>query len=108
MLLKLLSMNLYDMEENSRMERLVSFKTAYGDSILAVTRLLEKFCPRMDEAERQRFIFAFFPFIYGVYPYTAVTDKQREAMEAAGVRPAHLSVYEMVYSCAQKLLAGVS
>ena len=32
LMLKLLSMNLYDMEANSRMERLVEFKTAYGES----------------------------------------------------------------------------
>ena len=32
-LLRLLSMNLYDMEANSRMERLVEFKTAYGASV---------------------------------------------------------------------------
>ena len=32
LMLKLLSMNLYDMEANSRMERLVEFKTAYGAS----------------------------------------------------------------------------
>ena len=108
MLLKLLSMNLYDMEDNSRIERLVSFKTAFGDSIRAVSRLLEKFCPQMDASERQRFIFSFFPFIYGVYPYTTVTEKQREAMDAAGVDFAYLSVYQMVYDCARKLLAGAS
>ena len=45
LLLKLLSVNLYDMEANSRMERLVAFKTAYGDSMGAVTRCLEKFFP---------------------------------------------------------------
>lgn len=108
MLLKLLSMNLYDMEENSRLELLVSFKTAFGDSIRAVSQLLEKFCPQMDAAERQRFIFSFFPFIYGVYPYTTVTEKQRAAMDAAGVDFTYLSVYQMVYDCAQKLLAGAS
>lgn len=108
MLLKLLSMNLYDMEENSRLELLVSFKTAFGDSIRAVSQLLEKFCPQMDAAERQKFIFSFFPFIYGVYPYTAVTEKQRAAMDAAGVDFTYLSVYQMVYDCAQKLLAGAS
>ena len=32
-LLKLLSMNLYDMEENSRMEELVKFKKVYGNAI---------------------------------------------------------------------------
>ena len=39
LLLKLLSMNLYDMEENSRIERLAEFKLAYGNSIRAMADL---------------------------------------------------------------------
>lgn len=106
MLLKLLSMNLYDMEENSRIECLILFKKAYGNSIKAVAHLLEKFCPQMNETKRQRFIYAFFPFIYGVYPYTAVTEKQQLAMQEAGVDFAYLNVYEMVYACAKQLLSN--
>ncbi|MBQ9566083.1 MAG: TetR family transcriptional regulator [Synergistaceae bacterium] len=103
-LLKLMSMNHYDMEANSRLERLTEFKTAYGKSMKAVVRCLDKFCPRMTAKDRQEFIYAFFPFIYGVYPYTAVTEKQREAMKAAGIDYAYLSIYELVYADAKKLL----
>ena len=35
-LLKIMSMNHYDMEENSRMERLADFKVAYGNSLRLV------------------------------------------------------------------------
>lgn len=104
LLLKLMSMNHYDMEANSRMERLVEFKQAYGESIRAVDRLVKKFCPDMGEAERQDFLYSFFPFIYGIYPYTMVTDKQKEAMERAHVGFVYLSVYDMAYRCAKKLL----
>ncbi len=106
LLLKLMSMNHYDMEENSRIERLVDFKTAYGNSIRAVARMLEKFRPQMEQADRQQFLYAFFPFVYGVYPYTVVTDKQREAMEKAGTNFVYMSIYEMVYACTKRLLAG--
>ena len=44
-LLKLMAMNHYDMEANSRIENLVAFKKAYGGSLLAVTHCLEKFFP---------------------------------------------------------------
>ena len=44
-MLKLMSMNLYDMEGNSRMENLVAFKRAYAGALGAVTRCLEKFFP---------------------------------------------------------------
>ena len=99
-------MNLYDMEENSRTERLVEFKAAYGNSIRAVARLLEKFRPQMGPADRQQFLYTFFPFMYGVYPYTVVTDKQREAMEDAGTDFVYMSVYEMIYTGTKRLLAG--
>ena len=46
-LLKLLAMNNYDMEANSRPERLASFKVAYGESMKNMCRILSKFCPDM-------------------------------------------------------------
>ena len=82
-LLKLLAMNNYDMEANSRPELLVSFKVAYGNSMKNVCRLLERFCSEMTVEEIQNFIYIFFPFMFGIYPYTSVTDKQREAMKEA-------------------------
>lgn len=106
LLLKLMSMNHYDMEENSRIERLVEFKVAYGNSIRALSRLLEKFRPWMEPADRQQFLYAFLPFVYGVYPYTVVTEKQTEAMEKAGTNFVYMSIYEMVYACTKRLLAG--
>ncbi len=103
-LLRLLSMNLYDMEAHSRPERLAEFKVAYGASLHAVTRMVEKYVPEMDGAARQQFLYAFFPFIYGIYPYTSVTDKQKEAMEQAGIPYVYQSAYDLTYACLQKLL----
>ena len=103
-LLKLLSMNLYDMEENSRIKNLTEFKTAYGASMKAVDRCLEKFCPSMTEKDRQDFIYAFFPFIYGIYPYVFVTEKQLRAMTAAGMKHTQRSIYEIACFCVKKLL----
>ena len=103
-LLKLLSMNLYDMEANSRLERLAEFKVAYGGSIKAVVQCLEKLCPSMTPKDRQDFIYSFFPFICGIYPYAFATEKQIKAMEAAGMKYTQMSVYEIAYTCAKKLL----
>lgn len=103
-LLKLMSMNHYDMEANSSMERLTRFKVAYGNSLKAVDRLLQKFCPDLTAQGREEFLYAFFPFIYGVYPYTVVTDKQKEAMNRAGTDFVFLSIHEMTYRCVKKLL----
>jgi len=103
-LLRLLSMNLYDMEANSRPERLAEFKVAFGASLQAVDRLLQKNLPEMDADARQRFLYAFFPFIYGIYPYTSVTEKQKKAMEQVGIPYAYQSSYELTYACLKLLL----
>lgn len=106
-LLKLMSMNHYDMEANSRMENLIAFKTVYGNSMRTVTSCLQKFFPRMTAGDIQEFIYAFFPFLFGVYPYTVVTDKQKEAMEKANANYVFLSIYEITKSIVRKLLQGM-
>ena len=103
-LLKLLSMNNYDMEANSRQELLTSFKESYGGSLRRMSRLLTKFCPDMSVSDIQNFIYIFFPFMFGIYPYTEVTEKQRTAMEEAGINYVYQTVYELTYSCLIRLL----
>ncbi len=56
-LLKLLSMNMYDMEENSRMEELIEFKRAYGNAIKMVRKCVDKFFNKMSDSEKEEFIF---------------------------------------------------
>ena len=103
-LLKLLSMNNYDMEANSRTELLTSFKVAYGESMKNVCRILTKFCPEKTVQEIQNFIYVFFPFMFGIYPYTTVTDKQRDAMKQANVDYVYQSIFEITNNCLLKLL----
>lgn len=103
-MLKLMSMNLYDMEGNSRMDNLVAFKEVYARALRSVSCCLEKFFPQMTVNDIQEFLYTFFPFLFGVYPYTTATDKQKEAMKIAHVNYAHYSVYEIVKSFVSKML----
>ena len=103
-LLKLLSMNNYDMEENSRAEMLADFKRAYGASLKLFRSILKKYCPEMSEGEVAHTMYVFFPFMFGIYPYTSVTDKQKTAMEEAEVDYQYQSIYELTYHCLTKLL----
>ena len=100
-LLKLLAMNHYDMEENSRLERITEFKKAYGASLDAVRNCLKKFFPDID---CEGFIFVFFPFLFGVYPYTVATDKQREAIRDSGIDFTMHGIYSIIHSCVMQLL----
>jgi len=102
--LKLLSMNHFDMEENSRPECLRAFKRAYGASIEAVRRCLVRFFPDMDARAQRDFLYAFLPFLYGLYPYTTVSRKQRDAMSEAGLDFVYMSVYDMAHNCIRALL----
>ncbi len=103
-LLKLLSMNNYDMEANSRQELLNTFKQSYGRSMHLMCMLLEKFCPDMSVTEIQNFLYTFYPFMFGIYPYTAVTEKQKIAMKEAGIDYVYQTVYEITHSCLIRLL----
>lgn len=103
-LLKILSMNHYDMEAGSRPEQLKDFKEVYGRTLRTVDDCLKKFFPEMTDEDRQDFIYTFFPFMFGIYPYTFVTEKQKKAMEEAGVNYVTMSLYEITYNCVKRLL----
>lgn len=103
-MLKLLSMNMYDIEENSRLECLTDFKVSFGRSMALVRACLKRFFPDMDDGEQKRFIYSFFPFIHGIYPYTSATEKQKCAMKNAGVEYMHIGIYEIAYRALEKLL----
>ena len=104
-LLKIMSMNHYDLEGSVRHEPLVSFKRAYGQSLSRVGRCLERFFPEMGEGARRDFVYTFFPMMFGIYPYTVVTDEQRAAMSEAGVDFTYASAHELVRASALRLLA---
>ena len=103
-LLKLLAMNTYDMEANSRKENLVAFKVAYGNSIANVRRILDRFVPDMSSDQKDNLIYVFFPFMFGIYPYTEVTKKQKDAMKAAEIDFKYQTIRKITYNCLMQLL----
>jgi AcrR family transcriptional regulator len=105
-LLRLLSMNNYDMEENSRKELLASFKRAYGKSLTLFREILRKHVSGMNDAEVEQIMYVFFPFMFGIYPYAEVTAKQKDAMKEAEIDYKYQSIYEITYNCLTRLLKG--
>ena len=104
MLLKLMAMNNYDMEENSRLECLISFKVAYLKTINTFSKLLSKFNPLLSKKEIDDIIYMFYPFIYALYPYSHVTKKQMMAMEKAGYKWNENTIYKLTYNFIIKIL----
>ena len=64
-LLKIMSMNHYDMEDNSRIERLTEFKVVYGKSLAEARNCLDKFFTELTVQDKQNFIFSFFRLCLG-------------------------------------------
>lgn len=103
-LLEIVAMNLYDIEENSRFENLRDFKVTYKKSLQAFGECLEKFRPDITEKQKSDFIYVFFPFMFGIYPYTHATEKQSRAMDEVGISYGEYSIYDIVYNCIKKTL----
>ena len=68
--------------------------------------MLTKFRPNMEVERRQNFVYTFFPFMFGIYPYTVVTEKQKEAMSQAGVDYTYSSLYDLTYHAVKGMLAN--
>ena len=103
-MLKIQTMNLYEIEENSRAERLAEFKRSFYRAMLAIDRCLTAYAPGIREEEKRDFRYAFFPFLYGIYAYAQPTQKQLMVMAQVGIPSAQMTIYELAYRCIRRLL----
>ncbi|MGT2893552.1 TetR family transcriptional regulator [Streptococcus downei] len=104
LMVKLIANNMADFEDNSRDERIISFKAAYGQTLLAMDQALSQVLPDWSESRREDFIYSFFPYLFGLYPYTQATAKQKMAVEKAGVPFKPHSVYNLIYHLVRALV----
>ena len=74
--------------------------------VAALVEVLDKFCPKMSMVDKQEFIYAFLPFLHGIYPYTAQAAKRAEAMQAVGIAEPEPSAMDLAYAflCAADFL----
>ena len=106
-LLKLLSMNLYDLEENCTLADLTEFKKEYKHALETIAKLLRTYFSGMTATEIERFTYIFFPSMFGLFPYTSVTEKQAKAMNNVGLKYPQKSVYDFAYQTILTLLSGL-
>lgn len=102
-LLKLMSNNLNDLEAHSRQEFMVAYKQSYGTVVNAVKMLLFKCVNRWCATQQQRFIDAFFPFLYGAYAYSISMEKQQECTVHTGEVYEQTPLYRLVYNFLEQL-----
>lgn len=103
-MLRILNMNLYDIEQNSRIERLAEFKMLYARAISAITEILRSYKSDIISHDCTDFCNSFCAFMIGAYPFTHHTEKQNQAMELAGMKFEEPTVYQMVYKCLLRLI----
>lgn len=103
-LLRILNMNLFEIEQNSRVERLAEFKKLFQRSITAMSEILKAYKSDVADLECEEFYETFSAFLFGVFPFTKHTEKQIEAMELANVKLNEPGIYDMVNRCLVKLI----
>lgn len=103
-MLRLMTSDLRDMENNSSMEALIALKKSFRSAIEALHACIGSCATGMDEKAIERFVWSFLPFSYGVYPYVRATSKQLEAMRAAGIDFPQRSIYEVALPGIESLL----
>ena len=105
-LLKLISMNMFEMEANSRVESITNFKLAFKESIALLEQCLCKFF-NVKDSEAEEITFTILPFLVGIYPYTSLTDKMKEAIHKANLEYKFYTDKEMIKMGLEKILGGV-
>ena len=102
-LLKISAMNLYEIEENSREELLVDYKRTFKNSIELFDECLKKHL-KVSNQKSEQIRYAFFPYMYGIYPYSFPTDKQISAMDEVKLSHMDVTIYEMTYQFLKLIL----
>lgn len=103
-LLRILNMNLYEIEQNSRIERLAEFKILYARAVCALTDILHSYSSSITDTDCTDFCNSFCAFLIGAYPFTHHTDKQNQAMKLAGVKFIEPTIHQIVYKCLLRLI----
>ncbi|MDO4536303.1 MAG: TetR family transcriptional regulator [Clostridium perfringens] len=97
-MLQLLSLHLVEIENNSRLERLVEFKKQVLTVGNVFSDSLNKYFPHGTEEDKFEFQMQFFTYIYGLYPYTHHSTKQIKAMELANIPFTELKFEDFCYN----------
>lgn len=106
-MLRIQTMNLYEIEEKSRLDFLRDYKRAFRRSMEAMDACLKTYKAGLTEEEASIFRYAFFPFLYGIYAFAHPTAKQLEAMADVGIKAPGMTIHELARRCIYKLLPDV-
>lgn len=103
-MLKLISWNHTELEENSRPERIAEIQVLMYEAIVIFLSCLNKFFPSMSDTKKRRFQVSFFSFMYGLDSFVMINEKQIEAMQISEIPYYPSKVRETVYDFIMQFL----
>jgi AcrR family transcriptional regulator len=89
-MLKLLSIHLTSLENHCSLEKLAEFKRDCSVVFQVFQIAIQKYFPNTPQPARETFQATFFPFLFGLYPYTHLSEKQQTAAAIAQLEVNHL------------------
>lgn len=95
--IKLISWNNYEIEENSRTERLAEIQQVTYESMQLFLKCLDKFFLYMENDIKQGLMLDFFTYLYGIDHFIQVSEKQEEALKLAGISLCPVTIHDAVY-----------
>lgn len=94
--LKLISWNHYELEENSRTDRLAEVQQVTYNAMQTIMLCLNKFFPSMTDMAKKEFQQNFFIFLYGIDSCTNVSNSQKKALKCVDIPYYPIQVYDVV------------
>lgn len=103
-LLRMLNMNMVEIEQNSRTDHLAEFLLSQRRALDALRSIIRSHAPRVSDDELASFCRTFYAFMFGICPATRRSEGAIEAMRSVGIDVAEMSAEEMARECLAKLL----
>lgn len=105
-MLKLVSWNHTELEENSRAERIAEIQSVTYEAMVIFSSCLDKFFPTMPDDYKKSFQLSFFTLLYGLDSFSIISEKQLEAFKISKVPYYPSTVREIVYNFMMQFLGG--
>lgn len=103
-MLKIMAMNLYDIEQHTTLENLITFKRAYKNTAETLCTIAREVHPGWSEDDVVGFVFSLMPALRGLYPYLHHTDKQTTALKAAEMHMPEGDPEGFIFNIVRRLL----
>ncbi len=95
--IKLISWNHYEIEENSRPERLAQMQKVTYDAMRLFILCLGKSFSDMPDDEKQGLMLDFFTYLYGIDCFIQVSPGQQKALKLTDIPYNPISIHDAVY-----------